>query len=85
VVDLLAEMLPGPHPALRRRVLLIQNTSAKHIMSPFKGGRWGTWRTWGIKPTRMTKERNNKLIQVNTVHVPNHNPMAVVVLGVAGD
>ena len=55
MIDLLAEILPAPHPALSRRVFLIQNTSANHIMSPFKGGRWGKWRTWGIKPTRMTK------------------------------
>ena len=31
-------------------IRLIQNTSVSHIMSPFKGGRWGKWRTFGEKP-----------------------------------
>ena len=50
MIDLLAEMFPAAHPALSHRVFPIQSTSVNHIMSPFKGGHWGRWRTWGKKP-----------------------------------
>ncbi len=38
----------------------IQGTYVSHILSPFKAGHWGIWRTWGHKTTKMYSQSVEK-------------------------